>query len=213
MSRGLSVSPLLPLRIWLRHLLISWKKTDSCTDPFLCSIPAIIGGIAGGLGVIGIICAAIAVYRSSTREIEVSPFENLGTHMVPRSGFVYANSMHKSSLGTRVDGRAGHVPTVNGKHTKPAYTIRRTRSGPSPGERVREGVSRCVYIPIPQHLFTLCLHPLDAALHGDRPRRDQHLAPSRLGETFTRTMRTTAIGWIQDDGRMESLGSVGSGRI
>ena len=61
--------------------------------------------------------------------------------MVPRSGFVYANSVHKPSLGTRADGRAGYVPTVNGKHTWPAYTIRRARSGPPPGERVREGAS------------------------------------------------------------------------
>src|SRR5258708_122243 len=70
---------------------------DLSTDPPR-STPTIIGGVVGGVGSIAIICAAIALYRSSKRKGDISAFESSSVPTVSPSGFADVAFMRKRPL-------------------------------------------------------------------------------------------------------------------
>jgi len=63
-------------------------------------------GVAGCLSFIAIICVAITRYRSSTRKIESSPFENAIVHGIPYS--------------TKVDAATAQKPPLNAQERPPS---------------------------------------------------------------------------------------------
>lgn len=79
------------------------------------SIPAIIGGVLGGLGFIAIICAAIILCRPRRRKIEISAFDDSNPPIVPASAFAHATPMRKRQL----DAPRGHRSPVNWPSGKP----------------------------------------------------------------------------------------------
>jgi hypothetical protein len=77
-SRPSLLTSLLLLPRRFGHAISFVKPGPEDSPSFPCRVAAIAGGIVGGLGLIAIICASIALYRSVTRKLGASPSTNRG---------------------------------------------------------------------------------------------------------------------------------------